>query len=87
MTKIFVDKMLMEKIAKHPVKIVGISLNDIQRKNSLQGAKTSYTFVLNLFIGYTNILTRLDGYYYFDLPKKAKEAPFNQHIFRFWKFI
>lgn len=87
MPKIFVDKMLMERFVGHPVKIVGISLNDIQRKNSVKGAKISYTFVPNLFIVYTNFLTRLNGYYYFDMPKRAKEAPFNQYIFRFSKFI
>jgi len=30
--KFFPDKLLMEKFANHPVKVVGIFLNDVQRK-------------------------------------------------------
>lgn len=34
MGKIFLDKLLMEKFSKHPVKVIGIFLNDVQRKKS-----------------------------------------------------
>lgn len=47
MGKIFLDKLLMQKFAEHPVKVVGIFLNDVQRKNT---DKISYTFVSGLFM-------------------------------------
>ncbi len=83
MPKIFIDKILMEKFVGHPIRIVGISLNDIQRQEN----KTSYTFISNLFMVYTRFLTKLDGYYYLDIPLKARGEPFRQHIFPFSKFI
>lgn len=84
MPKIFIDKILMEKFIGHPVRIVGISLNDVQRKGE---AKISYTFVSNLFMVYTKFLAELEGYYYVDIPKRALESPFNEHIFPFSKFV
>lgn len=87
MPKIFIDKILMERFVGHPVRIVGISLNDVQRKEDKGETKISYTFVSNLFMVYTKFLTQLAGYYYLDLPKKALIAPFNQHIFPFSQFI
>jgi hypothetical protein len=87
MPKIFIDKVLMERFVGHPVKVVGISQNDIQRKDDGNEAKISYTFVSNLFMVYTKFLAQLDGYYYLDPPVKALEKPFNQHIFPFSKFI
>ena len=45
MPKIFIDKILMEKFVGHPIKIVGISLNDIQRK----GNKTSFIITSAFF--------------------------------------
>lgn len=87
MPKIFIDKILMERFIGHPVKIVGISLNDVQRKDDKGTTKISYTFVSNLFMVYTNFLALLEGYYYVDVPRRALEAPFNQYIFPFSKFI
>lgn len=87
MPKIFIDKILMERFVGHPVKIVGILLNDVQRKDDKGDAKISYTFVSNLFMVYTKFLARLEGYYYLDIPKKARIAPFNQHIFPFSNFL
>jgi len=84
MGKIFVDKLLMERFVKHDLKIIGISLNDVQRKGE---DKISYTLVSNLFMVYTEFLTALEGYYYLDLPPKAKESPYDQHIFSFSKFL
>jgi len=86
MPKIFIDKVLMERFLGYPVRVVGISQNDIQRK---EGSKTkiSYTFVSNLFMVYTRFLAQLEGYYYLDPPPKALEKPFNQHIFPFSKFL
>jgi hypothetical protein len=87
MPKIFIDKMLMERFVGHPVKVIGISQNDIQRKDDGDIPKISYTFVSNLFMVYTRFLTQLEGYYYLDVPARALETPFNQHIFPFSKFL
>ncbi|MDP2362743.1 MAG: hypothetical protein Q8M94_03125 [Ignavibacteria bacterium] len=87
MPKIFIDKVLMERFVGHPVKVVGISQNDIQRKEGDSETKISYTFVSNLFMVYTKFLAQLEGYYYLDPPAKAIQKPFNQHIFPFSKFI
>ena len=73
----------MEKFVGHPVRVAGISQNDIQRKDN----KISYTFVSNLFMVYTRFLAQLEGYYYLDLPARALETPFNQYIFPFSKFL
>ena len=84
MPKIFIDKILLENFLKHPVRVVGISQNDIQRKGN---NKISYTFVSNLFMVYTRFLIQLEGYYYLDRPLRAFESPFNQHIFPFSRFL
>ena len=84
MPKIFIDKILLENFLQHPVRVVGISQNDIQRKGL---DKISYTFVSNLFMVYTRFLINLEGYYYLDRPSRAYEAPFNQYIFPFSKFL
>jgi hypothetical protein len=87
MPKIFIDKILMERFVGHPVRVVGISQNDIQRKEDDDKIKISYTFVSNLFMVYTRFLAQLEGYYYLDLPSKALQRPFNQYIFPFSKFL
>jgi hypothetical protein len=86
MPKIFIDKVLMERFLGYPVRVVGISQNDIQRKEG-DKTKISYTFVSNLFMVYTRFLAQLEGYYYLDPPPKVLEKPFNQHIFSFSKFL
>ncbi|MCI5209069.1 MAG: hypothetical protein D3910_09810 [Candidatus Electrothrix sp. ATG2] len=84
MGKIFLDKLLMQKFAEHPVKVIGIFLNDVQRK---QTDKVSYTFVSGLFMVYTKFLTELEGVYFVDPPPITKKTPYNQHIFPFSKFV
>ncbi len=84
MGKIFLDKLLMQKFAKHPVKVVGIFLNDVQRKETKQ---ISYTFVSGLFMVYTKFLTQLEGVYFIDPPPITKQAPYNLHIAPFSQFI
>lgn len=84
MGKIFLDKLLMEKFAGHPVKVVGIFLNDIQRKGE---DNVNYTFVSGLFMVYTNFLTKLEGVYYINPPPITRRSPYNQHIASFSKFI
>jgi hypothetical protein len=84
MGKIFLDKLLMQKFAGHPVKVIGIFLNDVQRKETKQ---ISYTFVSGLFMVYTKFLTELEGVYFIDPPPITKKPPYNQHIFPFSKFV
>ena len=84
MGKIFLDKLLMEKFANHPVKVVGIFLNDIQRKGP---DNVNYTLVSGLFMVYTKFLTKLEGVYFVDPPPVTKKPPHNQHISTFSKFL
>ena len=87
MPKIFIDKILMERFLGHSVRVVGISQNDVQRKEDKGEIKIGYTFVSNLFMVYTKFLAELEGYYYIDIPQKAKDKSFNRHIFPFSRFI
>ena len=84
MGKIFLDKLLMQKFAEHPVKVVGIFLNDVQRKETKQ---IGFTFVSGLFMVYTKFLTQLEGVYFIDPPPITQGNPYNQHIFPFSQFI
>lgn len=82
--KIFIDKLLMKEFVGHDVKVVGIFLNDVQRKET---DNISYTFVSGLFMVYTKFLTQLEGMYFIDPPPKTIESPYNHYIFPFSKFI
>ncbi len=84
MGKIFIDKLLMERFVEHPVKVVGIFLNDVQRKES---DNISSTFVSGLFMVYTRFLTEAEGMYFIDPPSKIESSPYSDHIFRFSKFL
>ncbi len=84
MSKIFIDKLLMEKFLKHKVKVVGIFLNDVQRKNP---DRISFTLVSNLFLVYSKFLTKLQGVYFIDPPPRTNEKAFKKYIQPFSKFI
>jgi hypothetical protein len=84
MGKMFMDKMLLEKFIGHPQKVLGIFLNDVQRK---EGDNISYTLVSGLFMIYTKFLTKLEGVYYIDPPPNALKAPYNQYMKRFSNLI
>ncbi|NGP87071.1 hypothetical protein [Fodinibius halophilus] len=84
MGKIFLDKLLMESFSNQTVKVVGIFLNDVQRKKE---DNISYTFVSGLFMVYTNFLIKLDGVYFIDKPPTAQNYPYDEHIFQFSKFL
>ncbi len=84
MGKIFLDKLLIQKFANHPVKVIGIFLNDVQRK---EATKVSYTFVSGLFMVYTEFLTKLEGVYFVDPPPITQKKPYNEHVFPFSKFL
>ena len=84
MGRIFIDKILMSKFVERDVKVIGIFLNDIQRKEE---EKVSYTFVAGLFMVYTKFLTELDGVYFVDPPPNALKEPYNKHIKKFSQFL
>lgn len=84
MGKIFIDKILMSKFVKRDVKVIGIFLNDIQRKKE---DKIGYTFVAGLFMVYTNFLSKLDGVYFVDPPLNATKEPYNKYVKTFSKFL
>ncbi len=84
MGKIFIDKILLEKFIGHKQKVIGIFLNDVQRKKT---DNISFTLVGGLFMVYTKFLTQLDGIYYLDPPPQALANPFNQYMFKFSKLI
>lgn len=77
MGKMFIDKILLERFVKHEQKVIGIFLNDVQRK---QSDNISFTLVSGLFMVYSNFLTELDGVYYLDPPPNALKEPFNKHM-------
>lgn len=77
MSKIFIDKILLNNFVKHPQKVIGVFNNDVQRKDS---DNISYTLVSGLFMVYTEFLTKLEGVYYLDLPPIATTTPYNQYI-------
>lgn len=84
MGKIFMDKLLMEQFVGHPIKLIGIFLNDVQRKEE---TSISYTFVSGLFMVYTKFLTKLNGVYFVDLPPVTSEALYEELISPFSKFL
>ena len=91
MGKIFLDKLLMQKFAKHPVKVIGIFLNDVQRKETKKTAILLFMdylwIIYGLFMVYTQFLTKLEGVYFVDPPPITRKNPFNKHIAPFSKFI
>ena len=77
MGKIFIDKMLLERFVGHKQKVIGVFLNDVQRKDE---DNISFTLVSGLFMVYTSFLTELEGVYYLDPPPNARKEPFNKHM-------
>ncbi len=77
MGKMFIDKILLERFVKHDQKVIGIFLNDVQRKEE---DNISYTLVSGLFMVYSNFLTELEGVYYLDPPPNAKKEPYNKYM-------
>jgi len=84
MGKMFIDKILLERFVKHDQKIIGIFLNDVQRKGS---DNISYTLVSGLFMVYSNFLTELEGIYYLDPPPNVFKEPFNKYMRPFSELV
>jgi hypothetical protein len=77
MGKIFIDKLLLERFAGRSQKVIGIFLNDVQRKGD---DSISFTLVSGLFMVYSNFLTKLEGVYYLDPPPNVSKEPFNDYM-------
>jgi len=84
MGKMFIDKILLEHFIGHKLKIIGIFLNDVQRK---ENNNISFTLVSGLFMVYSKFLTNLEGVYYLDPPPNAKKSPYNKYIKSFSELI
>jgi hypothetical protein len=84
MGKMFIDKILLERFVEHPQKVIGIFLNDVQRK---EDNNIGFTLVSGLFMVYSKFLTRLEGIYYLDLPPMAKKVPYSNHMKSFSELI
>jgi len=82
--KMFIDKILLERFVDHPQKVIGIFLNDVQRK---EDNNISFTLVSGLFMVYTKFLTKLDGIYYLDPPPNASKKPYSNYMKRFSELI
>ena len=84
MGKMFIDKILLERFVQHEQKVIGIFLNDVQRKES---DNISFTLVSGLFMVYSAFLTKLDGIYYLDPPPNVFKEPFNKYMKPFSELI
>jgi hypothetical protein len=84
MGKMFIDKILLERFVEHPQKVIGVFLNDVQRK---EADNISFTLVSGLFMVYTKFLTNLEGVYYLDPPPNANKKPYSNHMKRFSELI
>ncbi|BFP41178.1 hypothetical protein FGF1_20230 [Flavobacteriaceae bacterium GF1] len=84
MGKMFIDKILLERFVRHKQKVIGIFLNDVQRKDS---NNISFTLVSGLFMVYSNFLTELEGVYYLDPPPNALKEPFNKYMKTFSELV
>ena len=84
MGKIFIDKILLERFVGHPQKVIGIFLNDVQRKET---NNISFTLVSGLFMVYSKFLTELEGIYYLDPPPIVAKKPYSDYMKRFSELI
>jgi hypothetical protein len=84
MGKMFIDKILLERFVKHDQKVIGIFLNDVQRK---EDNNISFTLVSGLFMVYSKFLTELEGIYYLDPPPNALKKPYNKYMKPFSELV
>lgn len=76
--KIFVDKMLFNRLSGREIPYIAVFLNDVQRaKTSAPGRyQVNSTFLTGHFKAYTIRLAPLDGVFYCDLRPAMKTDPF-----------
>lgn len=86
--KIFIDKLLFNRLTGKDVPHVAIFLNDVQRKGVLPKFGISATFLPGHFKGYTVKLNPLDGVYYCDIrPNMLTDKILKDHIRTFDHFV
>ena len=94
--KIFIDKLLYNKLTDTDTPHFAVFLNDVQRKGKEGKYGVNATFLAGHFKGYTVRLNPLDGVYYCDIrPNMESDAILSGHIKTFdhlifsdiWKFI
>ena len=73
-----------EEISTEYGDIIGIFLNDVQRK---EDNNISFTLVSGLFMVYSKFLTELEGIYYLDMPPTAKKSPYSNYMKPFSELI
>ncbi|MEI7902117.1 MAG: hypothetical protein WCK89_17830 [bacterium] len=81
--KIFVDKLLFNRLAGKTLPYIAVFLNDIQRKKTKRENQygVNSTFLSGHFKAYTIRLTPMDGVYYCDIRPNMVGDPFlSQHI-------
>ena len=81
--KVFVDKLLFNRLAGKTLPYIAVFLNDIQRKKTKRDNRygVNSTFLSGHFRAYTIRLTPLDGVYYCDIRPNMVTDPFlSQHI-------
>jgi hypothetical protein len=84
MGKMFIDKILLERFVNHDQKVIGVFLNDVQRK---ENNNISFTLVSGLFMVYSSFLTELEGIYYLDPPPNVSKEPFNKYMKPFSELV
>ena len=83
LSKIFVDKLLHDRLTGTDTPYIAVFLNDVQRASSrtLGRQNVGTTFLPGHFKAYTLKLTPLSGVYYCDLRPNMKTDPFlSEHI-------
>ena len=94
--KIFIDKLLYNKLTGTSIPHFAIFLNDVQRKGRQPKFGVNTTFLTGHFKGYTIKLNPLDGVYYCDLrPNMISDSLLKEQIRSLdtllvediWKFI
>ncbi len=81
--KIFVDKLLFNRLAGKTLPYIAVFLNDVQRKKTKKVNQygVNSTFLSGHFRAYTIRLTPMDGVYYCDIRPNMVTDPFlSQHI-------
>lgn len=79
--KIFIDKMLYNRLTGVDTPHFAIFLHDVQRAGKEPDYRVSETFLPGHFRGYTVSLNPLDGVYYCDLlPKMRSDPMLSEHI-------
>ena len=83
LSKIFIDKILFNRLTNTDTPYIAVFLNDVQRAKSKNFGKQriNSTFLSGHFKAYTLKLTPLDGVFYCDLRPNMKTDPFlSRHI-------